>query len=264
MSNKTIGILLVVFVVIIAIINFSLPGYRGTPVVVSPDEERTRIEEYVRDNINSLTQHVPEVGGTFYVTDVYVEGVDTGRVEYEDGHVAYRSRFDYKVGLEGIVVSGFVDEDGPKIFEKLGIRFEYPAYYLLTEATESESVYGKWNLTLVEDTKENRAMFASSSPARDGPTSITVDVYENTDTLTADSWVKTSSFSNYSLSVGDLQPTTLAERAAYSYTWSGLYEARSIVAATEDYVYSFSLQYLTPDDLILRNFERMIQSVEFI
>lgn len=58
-------------------------------------EDRTRIEEYVKNNISEISNDfgVKEVlGGKFYVSNmswVYKDSLNLLQVEYEDGHVAY-------------------------------------------------------------------------------------------------------------------------------------------------------------------------------
>ncbi|HPO11304.1 MAG TPA: hypothetical protein PLM63_01865 [bacterium] len=58
-------------------------------------EDRNRIEEYVRDNISKISNDfgIHEVlGGKFYVTNmywVYEDNLNLLQVEYEDGHVSY-------------------------------------------------------------------------------------------------------------------------------------------------------------------------------
>lgn len=63
------------------------------PVVETPSTSPT-IEEYVRENISTLSPEPEVLGGTYYVTSIEAaEG--KGMVSYEDGHSAYTADFIY-------------------------------------------------------------------------------------------------------------------------------------------------------------------------
>lgn len=58
---------------------------------VSPD-----IEQYVRDNISTLSPEPEVLGGTYYVTSIEAKD-GNGVVSYEDGHNAYTADFTYTI-----------------------------------------------------------------------------------------------------------------------------------------------------------------------
>ncbi|RJR13353.1 hypothetical protein C4585_02230 [Candidatus Parcubacteria bacterium] len=65
--------------------------------IVLPQEttnEAIGVEEYVRKNINDLSPKNPELGGTFFVTEIETAG-GMGTVWYEDGHIALVADFTY-------------------------------------------------------------------------------------------------------------------------------------------------------------------------
>lgn len=134
--------------------------------------------------------------------------------------------------------------------------FKYPDMYGLTERDLSTPQRGHLSLVLADK--------AFSSPENgEGPISMNVDVYQNAknEGYTAESWIKGSSASNYKLGPGDLEPRTVAGHEALEYAWSGLYEGKSVVVATADYIYMFSVTYDGQDDPILDHFEKLLGSV---
>ncbi|MCF7820571.1 MAG: hypothetical protein K9M44_03835 [Candidatus Pacebacteria bacterium] len=58
---------------------------------------QTLVGDYIRDNINDLSTQDPVLGGNFYVTSVVFTGPYSGIVDYEDGHIALRALFNFKV-----------------------------------------------------------------------------------------------------------------------------------------------------------------------
>lgn len=66
------------------------------------DEERVRIETYVREHFSALSPETAVLGGTFYVTAIEARD-GTGVVEYEDGHIALVADFSYLVDDRGEV-----------------------------------------------------------------------------------------------------------------------------------------------------------------
>jgi len=97
----------------------------------------------------------------------------------------------------------------------------------------------------------------------EGPPTINLDLYQNDlDRLTVGQWVIGSNQSNFKLSpTGKVQTFTFAGREALSYEWDGLYRGETVVLATPEYVYAFSVNWLTPDDEIRRDFYRLLETI---
>ena len=94
MSNKKIIILIIVSVALLGLAIRYLP-FRPSTVEPTVEEQQDKVEEYIRENISTLSKHPAVLGGNFYVTNVSFEGTDWGYVEFEDGHIAFRYRFIY-------------------------------------------------------------------------------------------------------------------------------------------------------------------------
>jgi hypothetical protein len=134
--------------------------------------------------------------------------------------------------------------------------FEYPDTYSLTDRDLSTAQRGHNSIVLVDQ--------AFVMPeGGEGPVSISVDVYQNAENErhTAESWIKGNSASNYKLGDGTLAPRTVAGHDGLEYEWSGLYEGRSVVVATADYIYMFSVTRIGEDDAMLADFDRLLASV---
>ncbi|OGG47056.1 hypothetical protein A2671_01540 [Candidatus Kaiserbacteria bacterium RIFCSPHIGHO2_01_FULL_49_13] len=148
------------------------------------------------------------------------------------------------------------------------ISFQYPGTYFVSEKDMSGSeLRGHHVVMLMEDTAENRSLADGtySGPPREGPPTINVDIFQNNlDNQSPENWVKNSSISNYKLSPdGLLSSTAVGGEQALRYTWSGLYNGVSYVAAHGDNMFMFSGTSLAPQDPITRDFEDVVRSVQF-
>lgn len=148
--------------------------------------------------------------------------------------------------------------------EKLGISFGYPGYYFIQEHDESTGERARFSLVLAEDTEENRDVFEGRSPSREGPPTITVGIFQNNlDNYTAQEWINGTSFSNFKLSDGVLSKTAVNNEPALKYRATGLYENENVVIARHNYVYMFTVFYLSPEDKILKDFDVLLESIRF-
>lgn len=141
--------------------------------------------------------------------------------------------------------------------EALGLSFAFPGRYDLTEKDLSSGHRNRHSLVLIED---------GYVPPQDGegPTAVTIDVFQNDlDGYTASGFATGASDSNWKLGPGALTPRTVGGEEGVEYTWSGLYEGRSVVVARPDYVYMFSVTRMGEDDPILEAFDRVLETVEF-
>lgn len=66
------------------------------------------VENYVRKNISELSPEKEVLGGKFYVTNIIFADEDTAVVEYEDGHIALKASFKYKIQDNQVEVYDFV------------------------------------------------------------------------------------------------------------------------------------------------------------
>lgn len=143
------------------------------------------------------------------------------------------------------------------------LSFKYHDSYYLEEKEVGNGERSHHFISLTEDTEENKQVREGTAPPREGPTAITVDIFQNNlDNMNAEKWITETNNSNFKLSPdGILTKATVGGKEATSYRWSGLYEGKSVVVATPEFVYMFSVSYLTPEDVILRDFDALLATV---
>ena len=99
----------------------------------------------------------------------------------------------------------------------------------------------------------------------EGPTTINLDIYQNNlDNLSIERWIKETSNSNYKLGDGKLTSTSVDGLDALTYNWDGLYQGQTIVFAYKDNIYALSATHMTPNDQILKDFDLVYNTFDFI
>lgn len=156
------------------------------------------------------------------------------------------------------------DNLGEKIYNSdiLGLRFRYPDRYLLQVKELGDGHRAHTVITLTENSKENQEVRENRTIPREGPVSISWDIYQSPDQSSLIEWLKNNPDSNFKLSDGNYKEIQIAGAPALYYTWSGLYEADAVVFAHQDYLASVSATYIAPGDPIRKDFKQMLASVE--
>lgn len=141
----------------------------------------------------------------------------------------------------------------------MGIAFRYPESYVIDERVAGTPQRKRQSIVLI------RSADLPLPANGEGPTAITIDAFQNDlDKYTALEWITGSSDSNYKLSTdGAISTSTLAGEEALSFRWSGLYEGRTAVVAGPGWIYAFSVTHLTPEDGIIGDFGRLLESIRF-
>jgi len=75
--------------------------------LLSSDDE-LQLYTYVENNLSRLSPEPEVLGGKFYITRLEILDVNYAEIEYEDGHVALKASFDFKVNSNGVTVENFV------------------------------------------------------------------------------------------------------------------------------------------------------------
>ncbi|MFA5791471.1 MAG: hypothetical protein WC884_00315 [Candidatus Paceibacterota bacterium] len=77
-----------------------------TDVACADLVERANVENYLRDNIGTLSLVKPVLGGTWYVVSLTIDLVkNLGTVVYEDGHIQEKKDFSYTINEKQEVLS---------------------------------------------------------------------------------------------------------------------------------------------------------------
>lgn len=137
----------------------------------------------------------------------------------------------------------------------IGLSFVYPNGYELQERRNPGSEMREhYTIELTN---------APTVPNGEAPPSITIDAYQNNlDAQTTEGWIRNASQSNFKLSSGVLATTTLDGAEALMYQYDGLYQGTTIVQARDAWVYAFTVTYLSPQDPIVEDFARLLQTVD--
>ncbi|HYE23150.1 MAG TPA: PsbP-related protein [Candidatus Paceibacterota bacterium] len=146
--------------------------------------------------------------------------------------------------------------------EEFGLSFEYPINLYLHERTDAGTPErSQLSLFLVEDTEENRDVLEGrNTEPREGPIGITVDVYQNPEELPATEWVQTDT--NWTVANSSAEQIRVAEHDAVTFTWSGLYEGKTVVVTEGDKAYVLSTTWMSPEDTTISDFEAILNSLE--
>ena len=148
--------------------------------------------------------------------------------------------------------------------EEFGIEFSYPKNYFVGFEESFSGERSQHFVVLAEDSQENRDVFSGKSPDREGPPTITVAIYQNNlDNYTAKSFIEGTNFSNFKLSDDKLAEVSVGGENGLRYHSTGLYENENMVIARSDFVYMFTVFYLTPTDQIVSDFEKMLETIKF-
>lgn len=72
-----------------------------------PCTEEDVLRNYLKENISQLSPEKEVLGGKFYVTKVTIATPGQAEVEYEDGHIALKARFEYSVKQDVVTIEKF-------------------------------------------------------------------------------------------------------------------------------------------------------------
>ena len=151
-------------------------------------------------------------------------------------------QFDYRKGPDGYLLQDLEFDPAPSLSDPQFVK----GYRLILASDQAE-------------------LDASEGP-REGPPTMTIQVYRNIDRQSASVWVDThASFSNIGLLVGEAdRDAVLAGANAVQYQTDGLYRNDNVVVAHSNFMYLFSGAFLDADSMIRRDFSSLLDSVEFI
>ncbi len=74
--------------------------------LLSADDE-LKLYTFIENNLAQLSPEPAVLGGTFYITSLEVLDLSAGEVEYEDGHIALKAKFNFVVNSNGVQISNF-------------------------------------------------------------------------------------------------------------------------------------------------------------
>ena len=145
--------------------------------------------------------------------------------------------------------------------EERGLMFDYPANYTL-ETHEQGNEERTWTqLVLIDSELLQQAIEQGHS---EGPPAIAIQVFDNIEEYTVEEWIKGISYSNYKLAFDEtLTQVMVGGEEGLAYRYSGLYETNATVVAHDSRMYLLSVDWLTPQDANIHDFDRILESVIF-
>ncbi len=136
------------------------------------------------------------------------------------------------------------------------ISFQYPSSYTLRE---DDATFQGTSIHVV--TLSDTEALAQAPQNGEGPPSINVSISSTTATST-ESWIRTSSASNFALAATTtLSSMTVNGMPALSYQSDGLYATNNVVLLRGGRVYHFSVGWITRQDDIVGDFQRLLSTV---
>lgn len=146
---------------------------------------------------------------------------------------------------------------------KYGIAFQYPSDLYIKEREVGTAAKPQLSITLVRDTQENRDLInGKSKTATEGPVSITIDVYMNPENLVAREWV--SKATNWSMATKEAVPIKVGDRNGMTFSWSGLYEGKTIVLTEGMRAYVLAVTWMDPQEQIIRDMAMILHNIELV
>ena len=143
-----------------------------------------------------------------------------------------------------------------------GVTFWYSTEYFLRERNAGTSSRPQYALVLMEDTQENRDLVeGKSATPREGPTNITVDVYQNPKKLSVSEWAREDT--NWNLGSKKTADATVGGKEGVSFTWDGLYAGKSTVVVSGEKAYVFAVTFMGQNDPIVKEYDALLKSVVF-
>ncbi len=142
------------------------------------------------------------------------------------------------------------------------VELAFPSSYAIYE--KKNSLYTKALTTIVwyENTESNKNFFTAGVNApQEPPVTMSLDVYDNPNNISAKELLGTGSA--YMFARGSGTPVIVGGVQGTMFDWDGLYRGKSIMINSKGVMYVFSVTSLTPEDVILRDFDLLLSSIVF-
>lgn len=141
-----------------------------------------------------------------------------------------------------------------------GLTFTTPDGLYLKERDAGTVERPQLSISLVEDTQDNRDLLDGKvAEPREGPPAIAIDVYQNPDNLSTSEWVQQDT--NWTVANSSSTSASVAGFDGVSFTWSGLYEGRTVVVTRGGFAYVFNVTWSGPEDRLIADFDSILNSV---
>jgi hypothetical protein len=138
-----------------------------------------------------------------------------------------------------------------------GVTFQYPDTYRLTSQTNTAGGFTWDSLVLID---KNYVAPVNG----EGPTAISMSVFDNAEGLPLEQWIKNEPRSNYKLSAeGTPTKGAIGGKESLAYQYSGLYENDAVAVAHNGKIFLFSDSWMQTVDPIRQDFNKILSTVQF-
>jgi hypothetical protein len=142
-----------------------------------------------------------------------------------------------------------------------GVSFDYSSAFGEVVKNNNTTNKGQPNIVIFEQNEGAKAFFNGAGKVQsEAPPTITVHVYEK-GTEDTNSFLKKAA--PYIHSKGEGRPVILSGQNALSYSWDGLYKGDSVAFTRGNVVYLFSVTYITTEDILVKEYESIVNKVRF-
>lgn len=150
---------------------------------------------------------------------------------------------------------------------ELGLEFTYPAGpdgFVLQEISLVDLNSNELRNIVLWQTNDY-ASLDNPPIGGEGPPNITIQVFKNPEKQLPTAWaMESTAYSNINLKTSEPVEYVLNGAQAVRYPADGLYPSDNVIVAHGDNIFVFHGMYLTPDSVLRRGFEPLLQSVRFI
>jgi|GEM_PF-2033668 len=155
---------------------------------------------------------------------------------------------------------GGITTGGTEMFETAsGLTFTYPDTY--TAVSPEMLDLSAEEVVNLFDKDDYRELMESTEP-REGPTAITLQVFDNPENQAAGEWIMEHAQTvNYNPDLGRLQPREIAREDGVAYRFTGLYEGDAAAFTAGGKLYLFTVTWMGPNDQIREDFEGVLSSI---
>ncbi|HEY1037572.1 MAG TPA: PsbP-related protein [Candidatus Paceibacterota bacterium] len=146
----------------------------------------------------------------------------------------------------------------PYTNEEFGIAFEYPSSLSIKE--EGTPVQNPAELSLTFTKSIPRNPDGPQEIPGEGPNKILIEIKNNIDNKSIEEIAQSES--TWNVAMTPLIKTEIGGMEAYEFYWSGLYEGRTVIIQQNGKIYSLSVDWLSTDDQLIRDFVMILNSLK--
>jgi len=178
----------------------------------------------------------------------------------------YRLRILAALALAGLSAGCHSAKSGaPSVYEhdvaEFSIRFQYPADLYVVRFDREPGDVPVLSIVLVENQPMNVSYInGSTTEPMEAPPMMTIDVYENPEALTAETWLQERT--NWGSGALDVGTEYAGGKEYLGYRWDGLYAGKSAILVDHGYLLVLSVSWVSDSDRLPEVFDSILTNLE--